>query len=270
MEYSFKKTVTVVTPTIGKDVLADAVRSVQEQTYPNIKHLLVIDGSEFVDAVCKVVPNSDWTEYGNCDVMVLPYNTGGSGFYGHRIYAAVPHLINTDYIAFLDEDNWFDPDHIESLVNTLENANKNDVWRTCVFSHSLRKIYLNNGTYLDDDNCESIGDFPIFHSQKHTPEFLVDTSSYLFSTSWLAHHSQLWHSGWGGDRKFFMSVKDSARHVSTGKHTLCYRLDAQPEKKYGSIDFFKIGNQIIKQQYNGNYPWEKTTSILGHTVLGVP
>ena len=31
-------------------------------------------------------------------LMVLPFNTGGTGgkFYGHRIYAGIPHLLNAD------------------------------------------------------------------------------------------------------------------------------------------------------------------------------
>jgi hypothetical protein len=89
------------------------------------------------------------------------------------------------------------------------------------FAHSLRKVYINN-EYLADDCCEAIGRWPIAWSQN--TQYLVDTSSYCFKREWLIHVSQLWHWGWGGDRRFFMIVKDQSNYDTTGLHTLNYSL----------------------------------------------
>lgn len=256
MKYNFydePKSVTVITPTIGQRCLTKAVESVDQQSYKNIKHVVVVDGNEFLDNVndLKLIQNE------KLSITVTPENTGKTtgDFYGHRIYAAYPHLINSHYVAFLDEDNWYDGNHIETLVNHLE-ENKND------WVYSLRKIYDKEGNYIIDDCCESIGKWPVFWSvDKQQKEYLVDTSSYLFRRDFLIQVCQHWHSGWGGDRRFYHIISKSLNHTNydtTGEHTLCYRLDDNIDKKYGSINFFKDGNNAIKEHY-GDYPWKKRT-----------
>ncbi len=60
------------------------------------------------------------------------------------------------------------------------------------------------------------------------------------------------------------------KYGTTGLHTMNYRLDDAPEKKYGSLDFFKKGNEIIQRQYGG-YPWtQPVPSIQGKTYESVP
>lgn len=251
MKLVIEKSVTVITPTIGKDELKDAVESVANQTYKNITHLVVVDGPEF---------RSDINEYEfldyNVDICVAPYNTGGSGFYGHRIYAAFPHLVNSDYIAFLDEDNWYEPDHIASLVETLKKGELD-------FSYSFRKIYDKQKNYLCEDNCESLGRWPVWPmldhytntTNSHFP-YLIDTSSFLFKREFLTTNCQLWSSGWGGDRRYLSHVWKTARYLPTGKHSLCYRLDGN-EGSVGA-EFFEKGNKKTLEYYGGNLPWKKT------------
>ena len=48
----------------------------------------------------------------------------GKGWYGHRVYAACSFLVNADVICYLDEDNWFEPDHVEKMVKKLEEDNR--------------------------------------------------------------------------------------------------------------------------------------------------
>ena len=95
--------VVIITPTIGSDHLIDCVTSVQQQTYDNVKHLVVIDGGHHISKVMPLIGEGNKT---NCRVCVLPTNVGANGWYGHRIYAAFSYLVNEDYICFLDEDNW--------------------------------------------------------------------------------------------------------------------------------------------------------------------
>ena len=262
MKLNIEKSVTVITPTIGQEYLTQAIESVNTQTYKNIKHLVVVDGPEYLNKVTAL----NISEYNTqLQVTVAPENTGGDGFYGHRIYAGYPHLINSDYIAFLDEDNWYERDHIKTLVATIEDKNLDWVY-------SLRNIHGKTGEFIIEDNCESLGKWPIHWSlskKESDHEFLIDTSSYLFKTSFLTKVCNHWHSGWGGDRRFYhiiSKVMGNTNYDTSGLHTMNYRLDDNMEKKYGSLDFFIKGNDLVKQHYNGEYPWQKTSSSAEHLI----
>ena len=246
MKLVIEKSVVVITPTIGSSKLADAVESVTNQTYKNVQHLIVVDGDEHFSKAVDVLP---FSPNSNMKILPLPWNTGKTGgdFYGHRIYAGIPHLVNADYIFFLDEDNWYEPDHVESLVKVLNDGND--------FAVSLRKIYQPDKTYVCDDNCEALGKWPIYFTH-NDPQYLADTSSFAFRTGFLQQTCHLWHSGWGGDRRYFYAVMQHVKWDTNYKHTLCYRLDGNP----GSVgaDFFIKGNAEQLKHYNGELPWLKT------------
>ena len=238
------KTVTVITPTIGSPKLKDAIESVKNQTY-KCKHLVVIDGPEYRPSFFDVMSTG-------VNVVSSPENTGktGGNFYGHRIYAAYPHLINSDYILFLDEDNWYESNHVATLIETIEKKNLD-------FAYSLRQIYDNGRHFRCNDNCESLGKWPIFmsRSSRHGEQFLIDTSSFCFKREFIQKTCHLWHSGWGGDRRYFYAVKDQAKFDTNGKHTLCYRLDGNPNSV--TEQFFVEGNKTQEAYYEGKFPWLK-------------
>jgi glycosyltransferase involved in cell wall biosynthesis len=251
MKLIIEKSVTVITPTVGSPKLRDAIRSVQEQTYSNIDHLLVIDGNQYFDNAWHELH----TEYSpknakkTATVLKLPWNTGANGFNGQRIYASIPHLINSDYVFFLDEDNWYEPDHVATLVETIEKNNLD-------WAHSLRKIYTPDKQYITDDNCESLGRWPIYFTHDN-PQYLVDTSSYAFTGKFIQKTCHLWHSGaWGEDRRYFYAIANQSKWGTNGKHTLCYRVDNNPQSVNG--EFFTEGNKKQLEHYKGQYPWSKT------------
>ena len=86
MKLVIEKPVTVITPTIGSPKLKDTIESVRNQTY-KCKHLVVVDGQEYLDKATSYIQEG-------VNFVVTPENTGktGGNFYGHRIYAAYPHL----------------------------------------------------------------------------------------------------------------------------------------------------------------------------------
>jgi len=212
-------TATVVTPTIASNKLTRAIESVLNQkTKYRIQHLLVIDGPE---AAAKLPQLHD-----NIKLMRLPWNVGANGFYGHRIYAASSHLINTDAVFFLDEDNFYSEDHVETCMEKLNGNIFLD------FTYSFRNICDVSGTFIAIDRFESIGKAPLN---------LVDTSSYCFRTPFLEKYGHLWHNKWGADRMFFQTVKDLAKYESTGLATLNYCLDGNPGSP--TREFFEHGNQ---------------------------
>jgi glycosyltransferase involved in cell wall biosynthesis len=236
--------VVVITPTVGKKSLEEAINSVQSQTYKGtIEHLIVVDGSENLASASLHIPLDK-----NIHVTSTPYNVGANGMYGHRIYASYPHLVDQDYVIFLDDDNWFEPHHIDTLVNLIQKENLD-------WAYSLRCVY-ENGNFLDYDRCESIGKWPIWFTQDTpTPGNLVDTSSFCFKREFLIQCCHLWHYGWGGDRRFYSLIKEQSKHNTTGKHTLNYNLPDMDRAYGGDREFFKKGNEAIKKKYGG-YPWE--------------
>ena len=125
------KSVAIITPTTGSDDLAKCMESVKNQTYENITHHVVADGYE---AYLKIKHNNQFTIqfHSKLSTSMICENVGANGWYGHRIYAAFPFLVNQEYVVFLDQDNWLEPNHIESLISTIE---KGYQW-----AYSFRKI----------------------------------------------------------------------------------------------------------------------------------
>lgn len=244
---SGKETVTVITPTTGAPELIDALISVANQDYDGpVEHLVVVDGQEFVPRVEEVIERSGV----NPTVMILPYNTGAGGWNGHRIYASVPFLVDSKYIAFLDQDNWFLKNHISSLVSTIEEDSKLRV----VFS--LRSLFDKDKKYIDDDNCESLGKWPVWNS--NGSQYLIDTSCFLFDTEFLQHTAKFWHEKIIADRKYTMHLfrQYSARYGTSGLYTMCYRLGSTEQSV--SKDFLLLGNAFNKELYKDKQlPWKK-------------
>lgn len=246
MKLIIERSVVVITPTTGSPKLKDAIESVQAQTYRNINHLIVVDGNEYATPT---IENMPYIDPAKGQMIILPWNTGAKGFNGQRIYASIPHLINADYLFFLDQDNWYEPDHVASLVETIENGNLD-------WAHSLRKIYTPDKKYITDDNCESLGRWPIYFSHDN-PQYLVDTSAFAFKREFIQATCHRWHSGaWGEDRRYLYSIYTQSKWDTNGKHTLCYRVDGNPQSVSG--DFFIDGNKKQLEHYKGTLPWLKT------------
>jgi len=239
------KSVTVITPTIGSADLVDAIISVKNQDYDGpIDHLVVVDGQQFAPEVERIIEKSGV----NPTVLVLPYNTGSDGWNGHRIYASIPSLVNTKYVAFLDQDNWYKPNHVSSLVEILE---KND---NIELAFSLRSIYEKDKTYVTDDNCESLGLWPVWNSGNSN--FLIDTNSFLFKTDFIQKTGSSWLKKYNADAYYtkFLRANFLNKYATSGLYTSCYRLDGN--KNSVKKEFFLLGNFFFSNVYkNKNFPW---------------
>ena len=238
----------VITPTTGSPELADAVQSVLGQMGREVEHLLVVDGVQFSSKVDEVLNNAGIITGGKVKRIDLPFNTGKDGFYGHRIMAGFGHLINHDYVLFLDQDNWFEYDHVESLINIIDSKELD-------WAYSLRQIFDKDKKYITSDNCESLGRWPAWVNEN---AHLIDTSSYCFKTSFFRQVCHIWDYGWGGDRRFYTILKDHIKHdnyACTGRYTLNYRLGGNE----GSVnrEFFDEGNKKMHTKYPGKFPWLK-------------
>lgn len=230
-----QKTVVVITPTTGNpDRILKAAESVHAQkTKHKIEHIIAFDG---------VKCNFDRRikQFKKAHVIEMPFQTGKDGFYGHRIYSGFSKMVDGDYVCLLDDDNWFERDHIDNLVSVLEEHQELD------FCFSKRKIFDKDGNFICVDNCESLGVRPIWCSVNRD-EYHVDTSSYCFRNKMFREYGHHWDWGWGADRRFFKICKDAGlKYCLVHDETLCYRLDGNE----GSVtkDFFLEGNAWYEKQ----------------------
>jgi len=225
--------VMVITPTTGKREVFKAIQSVMDQTIKT-EHLIVFDGQEAREKF-------NFSEIGDVQFVTLPENVGGDGWYGHRVYAAMPLMVNADYILFLDEDNWFEPNHVETMINKIKS--KDLMW-----SYSLRRICDESGKYVCDDDCESLGRYPTFYD--HLLNF-VDTNCYCFKREYLVGIAHNFYGKWGADRPFYRAAASALPAFGcTGEATVNYRA---PERL---LEMFRQGNETIKRAY-GDLPWRK-------------
>lgn len=229
--------VAVVTPTVATSHLKKCVESVESQTYKEVQHYVFVDGSEFFAKAKRVIPKS-------AKKVLLENNTGREGWLGHRVYAAAPFLVDADILCYLDEDNWIEPNHISALVSQVETGRD--------WAFSLRKIYSQGGDYLFEDNCESLGKWPVFTSPN---VYHIDTSSYAVPLATARQASNSWYRKWDADRSFFHFLKMHFPNFGcTGIYSLCYRLggNSNSVKK----EFFEIGNRDYSSKFS-SFPWRK-------------
>ena len=237
-----KPLVTIITPTIGTKHLKQCADSVNNQTYENIQHLIVVDGKEYRKKAEQQILH-------DADVLVLPYNTGHDQYNGHRIYGASTFLAKGDYIIFLDEDNWLDPIHVETLVQAVED----NAW-----AYSLRKIVDSEGKYICNDDCESLGNW-----QSILNDYFVDVNCYMvrkdialnFAPGWYrrARHPQEQPEV---DRLLSMWLRQNNFKANcAGDYTVNYRVASRADSVTG--EFFLKGNVYMNDRMNGEYPWRK-------------
>ena len=232
--------VAVITPTIGAKTLRKCIESVEAQTYDDIVHYVFIDGEEeYGDKIWNQLQGTTRTK-----TIRLQENVG-KGWYGHRVYAACGYLVNADVICYLDEDNWFEPNHVEKLVEKIK---KGADW-----AYSLRKIVDKEGAFVAEDNCESLGQWPIYFNKD---AFHIDTSAFMVKADIARKLGHAWYAQWGADRQFFNTLKQYHPNFSCSKeYSLCYRLDGNPNSV--TAEFFEKGNVENAKLYPDGFPWKK-------------
>ena len=235
--------VAVVTPSIGSDTLRTCIESVDNQTYENLVHYIYIDGDQYSDNVYRDIVCAPKVR-----TVRLEENVG-KGWYGHRVYAACGFLVNADVICYLDEDNWLDPNHVETLVEKIKAG--------ADWAYSLRKIVDKDGEYLCEDNCESLGKWPLYFDKN---QYHIDTSSFMVKRDIAIRVGQAWYGQWGADRQFFAALKQHFPNFAcTKEYTLNYRLDGNDNSV--NKEFFDKGNAENEKQYPNGFPWKQKNSI---------
>jgi glycosyltransferase involved in cell wall biosynthesis len=200
--------VAVVTSSIGRATLRKTIESVRNQTYKGARHYVFAHGWD-----CHVKVDILLEDYPYVDGVYLPNNNGGGGLAMAPVFALAPYVVNEDVVFYLDDDNWYEPDHIESLVSLIEEHNLS-------WAYSLRKIVDDEGNFICEDNCESLGVI-----RNSSQQYLVDNSCYAVRTDVARRHSHAWYIPVVSDRNFQAALMQAKHRTgTTGKHSVNYRI----------------------------------------------
>jgi hypothetical protein len=240
--------VSVITPTTGDDRVIRAAESVARQTHADIHHFIVFDGADRMDAAPDVA--RDLAKLPRATVTLAPVATGHDRYLGHRIYGAWGFLAPGDAVAYLDQDNWYEPEHVSSLAAIIEDGKR--------WAYALRRIIDTTGAFVCNDDCQSLGRWPMY---RHPDEHLVDTNCYILRRGLACRFAPLWNfpslkNKRSSDHAICMALlKHVPEFDTSGRYTVNYTAGSNP----GSVtpDYFLAGNAVMAERYPDGFPWRK-------------
>jgi hypothetical protein len=216
----------VVIPTVLRPHLVQALQSVFAQTLTGRIHVMVgIDGIKgdlnLLDAACADRPS-------HCAVQVLwpGYSTsvrhGGitPPGDGGALRSVLTCLANSPYVAYLDDDNWWDPQHLSSLRQAVDTADWAFALRRFVHPETRQPICV--------DRWESVG--PGQGVFKEQFGGFVDPSCLMINKVACPLAPQVWNfplpaDPMSADRNVFAFLVRNHRPAGTGQPTAFYTVN---------------------------------------------
>ncbi len=211
----------VVVPTILRPSLLQAVRSVFAQDLPGRIQLLIgVDIAEGDPAILEVL-RAECPSRVHLTIVDPGYSTSvrHGGLHANRFSGALrtilTYLANSRHVAYLDDDNWFAPDHLSSLLEAC------DAW-----AYS-RRWFVVDDTPLCVDDWESTGPGSGVYAEQYGG--FVDPSSLMIDKIACPNVLPLWSmspfaDGSGEDRLVFEALRSQYHGVGTDKPTSYYRM----------------------------------------------
>jgi hypothetical protein len=210
--------VAVVMPTILRPRIVTAIRSVFAQTFAGRIQLMIgvdkaADSPEPLERALAERP-----PHASAVVLHLPYSTsvrhGGvhPATDGGALRAILSFMANTRYVAYLDDDNAWEPEHLAGLMEAV---------RGKAWAHSLRMLIdETTGQELGVDRWDSVG---VNAGRFAARGGLVDVNCLLVDKVAAARAFGRWTEGPGdtSDRNFFAAIKD-APHGRVERPTVRY------------------------------------------------
>lgn len=244
--------VSVITATIGKPQLAKCIESIRKQTYKNVEHIVVLDGNEHWSTADLVLKQCSFPNGTNEHLILLPFPTGKNRYNGHRIYGGCSYFAAGDYVCWLDDDNEFTPDHIESLVNLVK---ENDLdW-----AYSLRQIVDDDGNFICYDDCENLGKW-----KSVLNDHFVDVNCFFVKRELAIQLTPIWYrqarepNVMEVDRALtavLMHPNNKLKFDTNGDYTVKYRIGSTGISV--QKEFFIQGNADMLNRYSGKLPWKE-------------
>jgi glycosyltransferase involved in cell wall biosynthesis len=191
--------VAVITPYYKEsvDILRKCHDSVMAQNLA-CDHIMVADGYP-----CKEIEN--WP----IQHIALPSSHGDYGNIARGLGGIFAAQHNYEFIAYLDADNWYKPNHIESLV-TLQNSTQLEI------CSSLREFYTDQGVCINGlfEQSENT------HKHIDTNCLLIHRNAFKYLDVWLKIPKEL---SVVGDRIFYKNLLRNGAHFAfSDLRTVCY------------------------------------------------
>jgi hypothetical protein len=232
--------------TILRPTFAQALRSIYTQRFPGRIHVVVgIDRWEGERATLEALVAE---RPGNVAVTVLDlgYSTsqrnGGvyASRYGGALKTILSYAANSRYVTYLDDDNWYSPDHLATMLAAI--AGKD-------WAFSLRHyVDAQSGDLLCPDTWSSLGPGRGVFAQAQGG--FVDTNCFLIDK--IACHDIFpewamprFKGGTGGDRQILQRLLQRP-FGTNGAHTLFYRESLARQHPYLLWQFHRAGVDLTR------------------------
>ena len=220
--------VAVVIPTTLRPTLRRTMESIFAQNLDGrIQILIGIDKSEArretLTEICQTLPQ-------NCFVTVVDmgYSTsvrhGGPHLAkdGGALRTILSYLANSQYVAYVDDDNWWDKNHLSSLMGAIKDADWASSLRWFVDQESALPLSI--------DRWEATGVGTGYFKKRFGG--WVDPNCLMIDKIKCEPVLRFWsvplkgsEKGMSADRNVFHALRTRFRHKSSGKATCFYVMD---------------------------------------------
>ncbi len=242
----------VILPTLLRPSLDRAVRSVFAQDFPGrIQILIGIDVAEGDRAQLAALAQ-DCPDHIALDIFDPGYSTSiqHGGLYPNRCTGSLRTILsyaaNSRYLAYLDDDNWWAPDHLAALRDAIEEVE---------WSWSLRWfVEPGEAVPICIDAWESVGLDAGHYAERYGG--FVDPSSLMIDK--LACHTVLpyWSltpfaDGRGSDRLVFEQLKDRSQR-GTGRASSFYTINPADPMHITRLQMFRQNGILLPSERRAN------------------
>ena len=126
--------ISIITSTYNRPAyLRRAVDSIARQTFRDFEHIIVEDYESS--------PPVDPTVYPDSIVRRVPIFMGSYGIFARNMGAEIA---SGELLAWLDDDNWWEPDHLELLVGLLDEKSVDFVWGSTRLWRDNKEVEVRN------------------------------------------------------------------------------------------------------------------------------
>jgi hypothetical protein len=215
--------VAAIIPTIVRSQLLRSVRSVFEQDFQGtIQIMLGIDHAvgnrEIIDLLLTECP-----ENRKITVVDLGYSTSATrgGFYsavsGGALRTVLSYAANSRYLAYLDDDNWWAPNHISSLRQAIDGVDWAFSLRWYVDPTSQKPLFIDEWESVGPDNGMYAD---LYHGFVDTNCLMIDKRKCHWDLpAWCIALNK---DGSGDDRVIYERLRRDRSYAATGKATAFY------------------------------------------------
>ena len=252
--------VSVVIQTVLRPTLLRSIKSIIDQDFDGIIDIQIgidIDGFGMADFILDEIKSME-NRKRRIFILNPGYSTASrregvsTNQYGGNLRSILTFLSLSRYVAYLDDDDWFEPNHISSLMKAIQNK----YWAFSLCNYSVS----NDSHKIDIDLLESVGPGKGIYKEKFggfvRPSALILDQLALASLIFLWNHSPF-ENGAGQDRNIFNALKVIIEFGETNIASVNYSLDPKDSMHEQRINYLssKGHNLIVPQNQYTMRDW---------------